>query len=345
MEMERYKYIGMMLVALLLIACTSHDKAAGGRSALRVRTVVVTKQAGLSSARYVGTIVPIREVPLSLQTTGRITDIGVRNGERIRKGRMILQVDSTQVKNAVQSAKAALLRAQDGYERVKQVHSKGVVTDQKMVEVESQLAQAKAIYDAAQQQLDECTLLAPCDGVVSGLDCEKGQNILPGKTLCSIIDLRAFQVKFTVPEAEIAAVNGCGQVTCTSIGASFPITVTEKSLSANPLTHTYDVTARVEGGEDRLLPGMVAKVEISGSAEQAEDEPVSVIVPASCILMKQTGPTVWVVEQGKAARRDITIDGYQADGVKVLTGLADGDTLVTDGYQKLYQGCPLIIEE
>ena len=48
---------------------------------------------------------------------------------------------------------------------------------------------------------------------------------------------------------------------------------------------------------------------------------------------------MWLIKQGKAERRDITIDGYQADGVRVSAGLQPGDTLIIDGYQKLYNSC------
>ena len=61
-----------------------------------------------------------------------------------------------------------------------------------------------------------------------------------------------------------------------------------------------------------------------------------------CVLLKQEGPTVWVIENGKAVRREITTGGYQADGVRVTSGLNAGDTLIVEGYQKLYKDCNVI---
>ena len=339
--MERFGII--FLLALCLAGCAKHDSARHERPALRVQTMVVAPQQQSVSSRYVGSIEAIREVPLSLQTNSLIEAVYVHNGERVRAGQVLLQADSTQAKNAVLSTLASLQRAQDGYDRVKQVHEKGVVTDQKMVEIESQLSQTQAIYEAALQQLRECSLVAPCAGVVSGLNVEKGQHIIPGKTLCTLLDVSAFRVVFTVPEAEIGSVKGNGIVSCSAIDASFPITVTEKSPSANALTHTYDVAARVQGGADVLLPGMVAVVQMEPAAvgkELAEN----IVIPARCVLMKPEGPTVWVVEQGKVSRRAITVDGYLANGVKVTNGLHAGDTVVTEGYQKLYNGCEVICD-
>ena len=335
--MER---IGIItLLTLCLVACTKQDSAQENRSAMRVKTMVVTPQSHTATSRYVGAIEPVREVPLSLQTNSRVLAVYVHNGERVRAGQLLLQTDSTQAKNAVLSTQASLYRAQDGYERAKQVHEKGVVTDQKMVEVESQLAQAQAMYQAALQQLNECALVAPCAGVISGLEVETGQNIIPGRTLCSLLDVSAYNVVFTVPEAEIGRLSQEGEVSCAAIEASFPITVTEKNLSANALTHTYDVRARVHGGSAELLPGMVATVQLKDERLKSEEE---IIVPAHCILLKPEGPTVWVVEQGSAIRRTIVTDGYQADGIRVTDGLHAGDTVVIEGYQKLYNGCKVI---
>ena len=117
-----------------------------------------------------------------------------------------------------------------------------------------------------------------------------------------------------------------------------PITITERGISANPLTHTYEVVADIQGKAAGLKAGMVAKVQITNHQSQITNN--DIVIPANCVLLKPEGPTVWVAEKTESrARRSITIDGYQADGVRVKTGLQAGDTLITEGYQKLYKGC------
>ena len=303
---------------------------------MKVKTMVVMPQDGSTASRYVGTIEPAQTTPLSLQTTGRVVSVEVKNGQRVTAGQTILKVDDTQARNALQGAEAALQHAQDGYDRVAAVHEKGVVSDQKMVEIASQLQQAKSLYEAAKQQLEECTLTAPCDGVVDGLEAVNGQTIIPGTKLCTILDVSAYSVRFTVPENEIGSLADKGQVECAAVGAVLPITVTEKGITANAVTHTYEVVARINGRAEGLKAGMVATVKLKG--ERLKDEG-DIVIPAKCILLKPEGHTVWVMEQGAAVRRAIAIDGYRADGVRVASGLTIGDTLITEGYQKLYNGC------
>ena len=339
--MKRYS---LLFIVLCLVACSRRESAGTDRTPIRVKTMVVAPQDGNAASRYVGTIEPARETPLSMQSAGRIVSVAARNGQRVRAGQAILAIDNTQALNALRTAEASLRHAQDGYDRVSKVHDKGVVSDQKMVEIESQLAQARSLYEAAKQQLNECTLVAPCDGVVDGLKAEPGQSVIPGTHLCSILDLSGYSVRFTVPEAEANGgwLRSKGLVECPAIDTVLPIVITEKSVTAHAVTHTCEVVARIQGGADILMPGMVGKVQLRVENSKVKDE--SLVIPAQCVLLKPEGPTVWVVEQGNAVRRDITVAGYQANGVRVQSGLQAGDTLIIEGYQKLYNGCKVSSE-
>jgi len=336
--MEKYLYIS--LVALLSMACSRTDRTHHSSKALSVKTTVVSEKTDEAISRYVGTVEAVREIPLSLQTSGRVVSIPVKNGEKVRQGQTILALDDSQSRHALQIAEATLRHAQDGYDRTAKVHDKGVVSDQKLVEIESELERAKGLFAAAQKEVDECTLTAPCDGIVSGLNTQTGQTVIPGVKLCSVLDMSGFCVRFSVPEAEVGSLGQNGQAECAAVHAVYPVTVTERNMVANAVTHTYEVTARIEGGTDVLMSGMVAKVQIYGAASQS-----ALVIPASCVLLKQEGYTVWVKENGKAVRRHVEVDGYQADGVRIVSGLAPGDSLITEGYQKLYNGCNVVEDQ
>lgn len=325
-------------MALLLAACGKIiPSKQQEQEALRVRTMVVHAQQVGTNSRYVGTIEACRETPLSLQTTGRVIAIGPKNGAYVRKGQMILCVDSTQAVNTLRMAQATLQHARDGYDRTHKVHERGVISDQQMVEIESQYAQAQAMHAAAKQQLEECTLRATCDGVINGLEIEIGQTVIPGTKLCTIMDMTHFHVRFTVPEKEMNALGDGGVVECAAMEQQWPIRIIERGVKANTITHTYEAVAEIIGVTEGLMAGMVATVMVNNGLKEKED----IIIPAACILLKPEGHTVWVKEQGRAVRRLITIDGYQADGVRVADGLQEGDSLITEGYQKLYNNCPV----
>lgn len=334
--MQKELIIGLALLGLM--ACGKVEKKSVSTPPVRVRTLVVTCQDHYLQTRYVGVVEAVREIPLSMQSSGQVLSVYCQEGERVRKGQVLVRIDSTQAVNALLAAEAALREVQDGYARLKQVYSKGAVTDQKMVETESRLTQANALFAAAKKRVSECTLVAPCDGLIQGLNLEVGQVVVPGVRLFTILDTSAFQVRFTVPESEIGKIGTLsgetGEMDCAAVNATYPVVITEQSHKANALTHTYEVVARIQGGTKVLMPGMVAKVKM----QQRSTKPV-IVIPAQCVSLKPEAMTVWVIEQGRAVRKNITIAGYQADGVQVERGLEPGDTLIVDGYQKLYQAC------
>jgi multidrug efflux pump subunit AcrA (membrane-fusion protein) len=109
--------------------------------------------------------------------------------------------------------------------------------------------------------------------------------------------------------------------------------VSDKSLSANPLGHTYKVYASiVSGNVKNLLPDMVAKVHMKLNVLGG------IVVPSSCVQTMPEGTVVWVLKNGRAEHRWIEVGDFVPGGVVVKNGLASGDTVVVAGQQKLYTG-------
>ena len=138
--MGKITYI--ILLSLALMACSKTESKHAERAAIPVRTVIIAQQTNNAVARYVGVVEPAQETPLSMQTAGRVVSVEAKNGQQVFKGQTILSVDNTQALNTLQSAEATFRQAEDGYNRVSKVHDKGVVSDQKLVEIESQYLSA-----------------------------------------------------------------------------------------------------------------------------------------------------------------------------------------------------------
>ena len=156
------------------------------------------------------------------------------------------------------------------------------------------------------------------------------------RTFCKIIDLRKMNVEFSVPEKEIQFVKK-GDVAFADIPSlglkNIELEVVDKSIVANFFGHTYDVKTRVVSDNAKeILPGMVAKIRMTATALSG------IVIPSSCVQTVADGIAVWVVENGKAFRRNIVPSDFVKNGVIVKSGLNHGDTIVTAGYQKLYNG-------
>lgn len=206
----------------------------------------------------------------------------------------------------------------------------------KWVEMETNLEKARQTEVSARKHMEDCSLRAPFSGVVSCGSPLVGQDMRPGEPFARLLDMRRLRVQFSVPEQEISLINIGDEASAEipSMGdGQLTLRVSDKSLSANPLGHTYKVYASiVSGNVKNLLPDMVAKVHMKLS------DLGGIVVPSSCVQTMPEGTVVWVVNNGKAEHRWIEVGDFVRNGVVVKTGLGDGDTVIIAGQQKLYTG-------
>lgn len=338
--MKRYLYI--LSCVCTLAACSMQDKKTEEAAAVKVETIRMETLQGISVRHYVGTIEEESRIPMNLLTTGMITEILVKNGQHVKQGDILLKVDGQQAKHALQSSEATLRQAEDGYKRIQNLHKEGVVTDVKEIEIQTKLAEAQSMAAAARKALEDCTMRAPRDGVITDIEVQKGQNLAPGQRAMTLLSDGGYKVSFSVPENEIAQIH-CGDKGSVEVKAieqsRISVTITEKSILADRLSHTYEVKAIVDKQKvEGLMPGMVCRVVLQ------KDLVSGYLVPQQCVQIRPDGPSVWVAENCFASRRAVETGGYVGDNVLILGGLQSGDRVVIEGYQKLYQGCEITEE-
>lgn len=324
------------LSALLLIGCGNKKAQKQTFDPIIPVEISVIEQSNDNNLRnYVGTTKSEMELPVSFALGGKLTGIYVKNGQHVKKGTVIARVDATSAKSIHDAALATLNQAEDGYNRLKQVHDEGGIPDVRWVQMETDLEKARQTEITARKHLNECTLIAPQEGFISMDKHTTGENMLPTTPFCRIIDMNKMIVEFSVPEKEIGIIQIGDKAE-----ASFPglnnltktLEIIDKSFVSNPMGHTYTIKAKVPVENKDILPGMVAKIKLSLS------EASGIVVPSSCVLTMPEGADVWTVKNGKAYRRNIKVGGFVKNGVVVESGLESGDTIITVGYQKLYNG-------
>ena len=116
--------------------------------------------------------------------------------------------------------------------------------------------------------------------------------------------------------------------------AEMPIVICDKAILSNPLGHSYTVRASISSEGKELLSGMVTKIRLALQT----DENKGIVVPSSCVRTMPEGVALWVIRDGRAYRQAITVKEFVKNGVLVSEGLQHGDTIVSGGYQKLFNG-------
>ena len=326
-----------LLPMLLLAACDKKQSQQPFNPVIPVEIEVVGNVEGQNYRNYVGTVQSEMKIGLSFPLGGTLMGVFVHNGQQVKKGTLIAKVDETSAKSLHDVAVATLNQAEDGYRRMKLVYDEGGISEVRWVQMETDLEKARQTELSTRKHLEECTLYAPQDGYISMGDHVIGEQIGPAIPFCHLVDMNKLVVEFSVPEKEIGLIN-IGDPAVASIpalnDAEKPVTVCDKAILSNPLGHSYTVKASIAPKEKDVLPGMVTKIRLALQTSGS----VGIVVPSSCVRTMPDGIAVWVIRKGKAYRQPITVSEFVKNGVLVSGGLNHGDTIVTAGYQKLYNG-------
>ncbi|MBO7469733.1 MAG: efflux RND transporter periplasmic adaptor subunit [Bacteroidales bacterium] len=330
------KHFLIVFLSIILIGCG--DKTSKKQKfdpVIPVKISVVELTDGSSLRNYVGNLKSEVRMSCSFPLGGTLTDVYVHNGQKVKKGDIIAHVDETTSKSLHDAALATLRQAEDGYERLKIVHEEGGISDVRWVEMETDLEKARQTEISTRKHLEDCTIYAPQDGIVSMEDRVIGEFLRPSEAFCHLIDINRLVVEFSVPEKEVGMVKigdkALAEITALNVSDK-EIVISDKSIVSNPFGHTYTVKAKINLDGQNALPGMVVKVRLNSTAV------TGIVVPASCVQTVSDGLSVWAVKNGKSYRRIIEVSDFVKNGVLVTKGLEHGDTIVTVGYQKLYNG-------
>ena len=337
-------FIPLLLGVFMIVSCGGGEKNRNGwNDTIAVDALVVSNGTDAGQRDYVGVVGSEVEVDLSFILGGTLTKVAVSNGQKVHKGQVLAEVDATTVNSLHSTALATLRQAEDGYNRLKKVHAEGGISDVRWIQMETDLEKARQAEVAARKRVEDCVVTAPFDGVVSCKNHHVGEEMRPIEPFARILDLHRLRIGFSVPEQEVGILP-VGTTAIATIPAlddrELTIKVNDKSLTANPMGHTYKIYATIVGGDvEGLLPDMVAKVRVTLSSK------AGIVVPSECVSVMPEGTVVWVVEGGKARHRRVDVGEFVRNGVVVESGLDTGDTVVILGQQKLYNGAKVKIRK
>ena len=329
----------LILICLVLtaVSCSDNGKKKNiVKEPINVGVMTVTPMSAQHYNVYVGEIDASGSAIISTNHSGILESIKVEQGTHVRRGDVLAEVVSKNVRASYEISHATLRQAEDGYERVTKVHKSGTVADVKLVEIETQLAKAKAAAKSSEESLEECKVKAPFNGTVSDILIEQGVHVNPGTPILKLVDLSTIEVTIPVPEAEIGRIK-IGQRALIDVPAlnitGIEASVKLKGVTASFPSHTYRCTLVPDKKQTNLYPGMVCKVRLSEVSDS-----MTIRIPASAVEMDTDGRFVWVVNNGIVGRKYVTVNGYQEQGVVISSGLEPGDQVIVKGAAKVSTG-------
>jgi RND family efflux transporter MFP subunit len=339
-------------VSALLCACSPEEEkriAAPLPRAVRVKTIASRDLPVVVSA--VGRLAPNREVVLSAQVSGILTRYTADVGTRVPAGHVLVQLDATDYRLALQEAEANLRSAevnlpvaQKSYRRARELLPDNVITQERYDQAEAAYASARALVAQltttvalARRRLEKTTITAPFGGHVSQRFVELGQRVAVGDPVMQVADMRTMRVNIHVNELDYVHVDKDDPVSVTVEAFSqSPTTgrVETIGVQADPRTNTFEIEILVDNPAFRLKAGLTARVSI-----QTDTIPDAIMIPQDSVLFRENRKEVFVLDANRLAEVRVVVLG-RMDGstVRILEGLRPGDTLVVTGAAYLKPG-------
>ncbi len=372
--------LGLSLLGLTLLAsagCQSQGASAEQANSVaaapvRVSTFRVPQRAFARQVEFPATLLAAQDVTIVSKVPGEIQKVNVAEGDAVKEGQVLVQLDRRDFALALRQARAQLAAAQAGVETAKagldavdvsrarvaalvekdavspssfdDVDGQRKVTAAQLKGAEAQFQLGQVAVDAAATNLGYTTLRAPFAGMIGKRMVDTGARVMPQAPLLTVLDLSSVKVDGGVPEGDLplVKVGGPARVTVEALGAT-PIEAVVDRIEpvVDPRTRTATVRVVLPNPDRRLQPGMSARVVLDLGKSDAP------AVPDDAIIKGELGASrgeVVVVEDGRARRRQVVLGQRGGDLVEVRKGLAAGDEVVRGGQEKLEEGQAVAVE-
>ena len=312
--------------------------AAGGRPpSVEVAKVEVVKLTDDTQA--VGSLRSRRGVVLRPEVSGRITQLNFTDGQRVKKGQLLVQFDDQLPLAQVQQSLAELSIAQANQKRNQELVAQNFVSQRSLDESAANLQVAQARLSLSQATAARLKILAPFDGIVGIRQVNVGDYLKDGADIINLEDIDAIFVDFRLPERFQAKVKP-GQTAMLDMDALPGRKYSAKIQAIDPLIDANGRSVGIRGCIDnrqlQLRPGMFARVNaVFGVRENARVVPEEAIVPLGgkqFVIKVMPGDTPKVLV---SQRVEVKVGLRSPGKVEVLDGLEPGDTVVVAGQQRL----------
>ena len=345
--------LGTALLTATLPGCRGGDPAARVQKPVQVRLAPVVEKAVPLEVRAVGRLVSARSVVIRPQVTGQLVAARFTEGQAVREGQVLLELDRRPFEAALAEARANLARdqARAVSARADAVRYEGLAAKEYVTRQQAEGARAnagaldatleagRAAIERAELNLAYCTIRSPIDGRTGRLLVHPGNLVNAGaQELLTIEQQKPLFASFTLPERYLTALRAAGPGAAVTVepssgGPGAPGTVEFIDNAVDQATGTVLVKARLPNQDGQLWPGQAVAVRV-----RLAERPRAIVVPAAAVAQGQQGDYAWVVKDGAVELRPLTVEEAGEAEVVVRQGLAAGEQVVIEGQVKLVPG-------
>ncbi len=329
--------------------------------AAQVKVFKVIEQKISERLQYTGLIEAYKKIVLNPDIGGKIARIYVEEGDRVKKGQVLAELDTRAIQLQVEQAEAQLAVAEANYNDAKhnlgrwdRLRKENAVSEQQYEQIQlayeaadSQRQQARAAVNLAKYNLDVSIMEAPFDGIIASKNAEVGDVVNPlmggfgaASGVLTLMDFSTMKIDIEVSQIDVVRIVK-GQAASLQVSAypdkSFEGRVTVVNMAADPLSKKFSVEVQLQNPGLLLKPNTFGDITLEISSHEN-----ALVIPQKALLEDRY---VIVVQDNKSVHREVVIGLQNPTQLEVLQGLQAGDLVVVEGNYGLENGAEIEIVE
>lgn len=334
------KYLFALLILFIIAGCgkkeklVSIDQKKNYIDTVAVNTALVGKQDIVLVKTYSATLEGEEQANIYSKIPERIVKINAKVGDFVNRGSVIIEIDKAGASSQYYQAQAGYLNSQKDFERMKALYTAGAVSQQLLDGTRTQYEVNKANFEAAKSTVE---LTSPVSGIVTAINVNPGELANPGMILVAVANIGNMRALFNVGENDLPGFYvGQSALVYSELKPDLiqKGKIVQISKSANVQSRTFDMKAQFNNTSDKWFkPGMFCRVNV-----ELKNQKDALAVPYSSVISDNNSSGVYVINDGKAYYKNIKTGITDGKLIEVLSGLKNGDVIVTLGMNQLKEG-------
>ena len=288
------------------------------------------------SVTAIGSLRSDESVIVRAEQSGRITVLNFKEGQPVRVGQMLVQLDDSVARAELEQARANQKLGKAKFDRAVELKERNFISGQAKDEAENVMRVADAAVSLAQAKLTKYSINAPFSGTVGLRTASTGDYVKDGQDIVNLEKTDTIKVDFKVPEIFQSKIN-VGQALSVALDALPGKPFTGKVYAVNPQLDTAGravvLRAQMDNRSGVLKPGMFARVRLT-----LADTGDTVVVPEQAVAMQGDEQIMFRVIDGRAMRTKVEVGQRREGKVEIVDGVSGSDTIVIAGWQRLRDG-------
>lgn len=290
---------------------------------------------GLSA---IGTLRSDESIMVSAEVAGRIAKVNFEEGQPVKKGDVLIQLDDSVARAELAQAEANLSMAQSKFDRSQRLQTAGFVSKEAREDASIALQLQQATIELSKARLERMRISAPFDGVIGLRSVSVGEFVSPGQAIAPLEAVYVLKADFRLPERHVADVQ-TGQTLEVNVDAIPGRRFEGEVYAVSPLVEAAGrsilVRAKVKNKEGLLHPGMFARVQLITSKGDA------MVVPETALVPSGQTQYVYRIKDGRVAQVPVQLGERRGGLVEIVSGLEVGDQVTVSGMQRLRNNAPV----